>query len=87
LFQDTYPGIIKPEPKEGKLEVEILVDLRYRVVNVLLVVSIAIITTLIKETIQEFTADLLETSLRNDIGCFSRAKSMGWRTKPIVFTV
>lgn len=87
MFKTTYPGIIKPEPIEGQLEVEILVDLRYRVVDVLLVVTIAIITTLIKETVQEFAADLLKTSLGDDIGTFSWAKSMGWRAKPVVFTV
>lgn len=87
MFQIAYPGIIKPKPIEGKLEVEILVDLRYGVMDVLLVVTIAIIATLIEETIQEFAADLLETSLSDDISRFSRAKSMGWRTKPAVFTV
>jgi hypothetical protein len=87
VFQITYPGIIKPEPIERKLEVEIFVYLRYRVVDVLLVVTIAIITTPIKETIQEFAADLLETSLSDDIGRFSWAKSMGWRTIPVVFTI
>lgn len=87
MFQIAYPGIIKPEPIEGKLEVEILVDLRYGVMDVLLVITIAIIATLIEETIEEFAADVLETSLGDDIGRFSRAESMGWRTNPAVFTV
>jgi accessory gene regulator protein AgrB len=82
-----YPGIIKPESIEGKLEVEIIVDLWYGIVDVLLVVAITIITTLIKETIQEFAAYLLKARLSDDVGTFSRAKSMGWRTKPVVFTV
>jgi hypothetical protein len=63
------------------------VDLRYGVVDVRLVVALAIITALIKETVQEFAANLLKTSLGDDIGAFSRAEPMGWRAKPVVFTV
>jgi hypothetical protein len=84
LFQITYPGIIKPEPIEGQLEIEILVDLGYRVVNVLLVVTIAIITALVKETVQEFASDLPKTIISDDIGVFSGPKSMGWRGIPVV---
>jgi hypothetical protein len=69
------------------LEVKILVDLRYRVVDILLIVTIAIITAEIKEAVQEFTAYLPETSLSDDICIFSWANSMSWRTIPVIFTV
>lgn len=87
LFDITHPGIIEPKSIEGQLEVKILVDLRYGVVDVLLIITIAIITTLIEEAIHEIAADLPETSLGDDVGLFFWAESMGRRTKPVIFTV
>jgi hypothetical protein len=63
------------------------VDLWYRIVDILLIVAVTIIPTLIKETIQEFAADLLQTCLCDDVGILSRAESIGRRSIPVVFTV
>jgi hypothetical protein len=64
-----------------------LVDLWNRIVDVCLVVPIAVVTAFVKETVQEFTADLPQASLRDDVGNFIRSKSMCWWSKSVVSAV
>lgn len=78
LSENTYPGVIKPESIKGQLEVKILVDLWYGIVDVCLVVAIAVVAPFVKETVQEFTADLPQANLSDDVGIFIRSKSLGW---------
>jgi len=69
------------------LEVKILVDLWYGIVDVCLVVTIAVIAPFVKETVQEFTADLPQANLSDDVGIFIRSKSMGWWSKSVVSAI
>jgi hypothetical protein len=69
------------------LEVEILVDLWYGIVDVCLVVAIVVIAPFVKETVQEFAADLLEASLSDDVGIFTRSNSMGRRSISVVLAI
>jgi hypothetical protein len=69
------------------LEVKILVDLWHGIVDVRLVVAIAVVAALVKETVQEFAADLPQASLSDDVGNFIRSSSMGWWSKPVVFAI
>ena len=85
--ENTYPGVIKPESKKGKLEVKILVNLWYGIVDVRLVVTIAVVAALVKETVQEFAADLPQASLSDDVGIFTRSNSMGWWSISVVSAI
>jgi hypothetical protein len=62
------------------LEVKILVDLWYGIVDVGLVVTIAVVAAFVKETVQEFSTDVPQASLSDDVGNFIQSWSMGWWT-------
>ena len=87
LSENTYPGVIKPESIKGQLEVKILVDLWYGIVDVCLVVTIAVVTAFVKETVQEFTADLPQASFSDDVGIFIWSNSMGWWSMSVVSAI
>ena len=87
LSENTYPGVIEPESIERQLEVKILVNLRYGIVDVCLVVTIAVVTTQVKETVQELTADLPQTGLSDDVGIIIRSKSMGWWSMSVLYAI
>jgi len=69
------------------LEVKILVDLWYGIVDVCLVVTIAVVTAFVKETVQEFTADLPQASFSDDVGIFIWSNSMGWWSMSVVSAI
>jgi VanZ family protein len=87
LSENTYPGVIKAESIKGQLEVKILVDLWYGIVDVCLVVSIAVVAAFVKETVQEFFADSRQASLSDDVGSFFRSNSLGWWSVSVVFAI
>jgi len=69
------------------LEVKILVDLWYGIVDVCLVVTIAVVAAFVKEAVQEFSADLPQASLSDDVGNLLRSNSMGWWSISVVSAI
>lgn len=65
---DTYTCVVKSEPKEGQLKVEVLMDLWRGGVYIPLVVSNILITTLVVEPVHEVRSDLLESLRCDNIG-------------------
>ena len=76
----THSGVVESESIERQLKIEVFVNLRNRGMNVMLVITIAIITTSVKETVQEFTANLPQTSLCKYVGTFTLSHPMGRRS-------
>lgn len=60
-ISETHPRIIEAEAEERQLEVEVLMDLLVRRVNVCLQVALVLRTSLIKEPVHELSSDLLQT--------------------------
>ena len=62
-------------------------DLWYGIVDICLVVTIVVVAALVKETVQEFFADLPQASLSDDVSIFIRSNSIGWWSNSVVFAV
>lgn len=75
--QCPYPRIIESEAIEGKLEVEIFVNLLIRCVNVALVVASVVRASLVEEPVEEVTAN--ETKAFWGDGVASTVVTMIWR--------
>lgn len=73
----THPGIVEPETEERQLEVEILVNLRRRRVDVLLVVAPVFGTALVEVPVHELGADLRQALLRDAEGNAARIVMLG----------
>ena len=61
----TQPGVVKPEPHEGEQEVDLLVDLRDGVPDVLLIVSIVVTAAPLGEGVELVLPDLVEPVRRD----------------------
>jgi hypothetical protein len=59
----------------------------YGIVDVCLVVTIAVVAALVKETVQEFTADLPQASFSDDVGIFIWSNSMDWWSISVGFAI
>ena len=61
----TQPGVVKPKPHEGEQEVDLLVDLRDGVPDVLLIVSIVVTAAPLGEGVELVLPDLVEPVRRD----------------------
>lgn len=64
-----YAGVVEPEAEERQLEVEVLVHLGHRGVDVPLVVTDVFRTTLAVERVEEVASDLGQPGRGDGVGC------------------
>jgi hypothetical protein len=76
-YQETHSRVIETEAEERQLEVEVLMDLLIRSVDIALQISLVFRASLVKEPVHKVPADLLQTCLGN--GVASSVISVRWR--------
>lgn len=67
----TYSRVIESETKERQLEVEILMQLWHRCVNIGLMVTIIVGTATIEEWVEKVPADVLQSLRGNGVSSWS----------------